>query len=51
MTRELRFIFRFAVAGFVTATLAAFCMVFPAPNVITKPDDSGFARAYGFSQL
>jgi hypothetical protein len=51
MTRDKRLIFRFAVAGFVIATLAAFSMVFHAPNVITKPDDSGSALAYGFSQL
>jgi hypothetical protein len=36
MTRDWRLIFRFAVAGFVIATMAAFCMVFHAPNVITN---------------
>jgi hypothetical protein len=30
------FIFCFAVTGFLIATLAAFCMVFHAPNIITN---------------
>jgi hypothetical protein len=36
MTRNWRLIFRFAVTGFSIATLAAVCMVFHAPNVITN---------------
>jgi hypothetical protein len=29
-------IFRFAIAGFLLAMMAAFCMIFHAPNVITN---------------
>jgi hypothetical protein len=36
LDKTWHFVFRFALAGFLIATFAAFCISFQAPNVITN---------------